>query len=525
MRHPDEGQIHAWLDGALDAASAAELEAHVVACADCAAAVAEARGLIAGASRILLALDNVPSGVIPAPAGFVDSQRSNDIAVRRSQQHVDTTASQRRRVPWYARRSVQVAASLMLVAGIGGVVVRSSDRADEKVFIQIETDAAPATRGPAAGSSAPLIAAPAPVAESGNQVATSPPAEPLSGKVAAPAVAPAPRRDEGAFGSAQSLAKSSGASIRERVAQERQASVVAVEPAAPPPPASQASVPQTSMPLSGVAVAAPFASAATANLPAPAVMDSAAAARPLARGLTDMAAMRRSLTTAPGTVAGKVIGADDAPIAMATVSIPSANVTVQTAADGSFTLPPLAPGRYTLEARRIGYSPARVEALEIVAGDTAYARVAMQAATTQLSEVVVTGAGATSASLSGACFALSISPPRSDRGVPLLPSRVRFQLAELTASADAAASAGSQARARAPEAARLEQRGMGEPSAPLSWHPKASDAFDVTWPINGDLVTLSLTIRGSTVSGYARTQSLPVRTAEVDGRRIDCSSR
>jgi hypothetical protein len=442
MRHPDEGQIHAWLDGAVDPATAAGLEAHVAACPDCAAAVAEARGLIAGASRILLALDNVPAGVIPAPADVADPQASDDLAAYRVRQHGDTKIPQRRHIPWYARRSVQVAASLMLVAGIGGVVVRNSDRADEKVFIDIETDAAPATRGPAA-------------------------------------------------------------------AEQRQASVVAAEPAAPPAP------PMATAPLSGVATAAPFASAATANLPAPVVLDSTPA--PLARGLNDMAAVRRSLTTASGTISGKVIGPDEAPIPMAVVAIASMNVTVQTAADGSFTLPPLAPGRYTLEARRIGYGPARVEGVEIVAGDTAYARVAMQPSLNQLSGVVVTGVGAAGTDLNGACFILTVSP--AGRGIPILPRRVRFQLADLAAPADESKSADSRAQSRA------ESRGAGEPSTPLSWQPKSGNAFDVTWPINGDVVTLSLTLRGSTVSGYALTQSFPIRSAGIDGRKVDCSSR
>ena len=65
MNHLDEGTIHAWLDGALDATQAGEAEAHVAGCAPCAAAVAEARGFIAGTSRILNALDDVPAGVIP----------------------------------------------------------------------------------------------------------------------------------------------------------------------------------------------------------------------------------------------------------------------------------------------------------------------------------------------------------------------------------------------------------------------------------------------------------------------------
>ena len=61
MRHLDEGTIHAWLDGALEAGEAARAEAHVESCSACAEAVAEARGLIAASSRILLALDNVPN--------------------------------------------------------------------------------------------------------------------------------------------------------------------------------------------------------------------------------------------------------------------------------------------------------------------------------------------------------------------------------------------------------------------------------------------------------------------------------
>jgi hypothetical protein len=68
MQHPDEGTIHSWLDGALSADEAARVEAHVKDCPECAVAVAEARGFIAAASRILTALDNAPRGVIPAAA-------------------------------------------------------------------------------------------------------------------------------------------------------------------------------------------------------------------------------------------------------------------------------------------------------------------------------------------------------------------------------------------------------------------------------------------------------------------------
>lgn len=55
--HLDEGLIHAWLDGALSVDVATEVQARAEGCAVCAARVAEARGLVAGASRVVGALD------------------------------------------------------------------------------------------------------------------------------------------------------------------------------------------------------------------------------------------------------------------------------------------------------------------------------------------------------------------------------------------------------------------------------------------------------------------------------------
>lgn len=68
MRHLDEGTIHAWLDGALSDPEARDVSAHAATCPQCGAMVAEARGLIAGASRILTSLDDAPSGVVPKRA-------------------------------------------------------------------------------------------------------------------------------------------------------------------------------------------------------------------------------------------------------------------------------------------------------------------------------------------------------------------------------------------------------------------------------------------------------------------------
>src|SRR5256885_7382952 len=75
MQHLDEGTIHAWLDGALDAEESARVEEHVAQCAACSAAVEEARGFVAGASRILTALDQTPGGVAPRSPTFDVKQR------------------------------------------------------------------------------------------------------------------------------------------------------------------------------------------------------------------------------------------------------------------------------------------------------------------------------------------------------------------------------------------------------------------------------------------------------------------
>ena len=59
--HPTDGTIHTWIDGELDAAESARLAAHMGECAECSARVAEARGLVAGASRVVGMLDASPA--------------------------------------------------------------------------------------------------------------------------------------------------------------------------------------------------------------------------------------------------------------------------------------------------------------------------------------------------------------------------------------------------------------------------------------------------------------------------------
>ena len=99
MQHPDEGTIHAWIDGELSADDAAALEAHLKECTECSAVAAEARGLVAASSRIVSALDIVPGDVIP------------------------NTSSKRR--PWYASTQLRAAAAVMVVAGASLLVFQN----------------------------------------------------------------------------------------------------------------------------------------------------------------------------------------------------------------------------------------------------------------------------------------------------------------------------------------------------------------------------------------------------------------
>jgi len=124
MQHLDEGTIHSWLDGALSANEAARVEAHVKECPQCAAAVAEARGFTAAASRILTALDNAPRGVIPVAA---------------PKKRVDP-------IVW------RVAATLLVVAGGTLVVFRNgrNGAADRDQYSMVDSMPARTTPQPAA---------------------------------------------------------------------------------------------------------------------------------------------------------------------------------------------------------------------------------------------------------------------------------------------------------------------------------------------------------------------------------------
>ena len=143
MPLPDEGLIHAWLDGQLPPDEAARVEQLVATDAAWGAVAAEARGLIAASSRILSALDHVPAGIVPK--GWA--------------------APVTRRLPWWTR----AAAAVVLVAGGSALVLLRTPGPEVVVPVSREADAAGAAAIPSAPQSTPQT-----TAQTARQAATNP---------------------------------------------------------------------------------------------------------------------------------------------------------------------------------------------------------------------------------------------------------------------------------------------------------------------------------------------------------------
>lgn len=156
MHHLDEGTIHAWLDGALSSEESVRAEAHVASCAACADAVAEARGLIAASSRILIALDNVPS--VGAGPG-----------ARRARPLLTT---------WLVREKIAAAVTLVVAGGALALVLARTT--PEAIQVDLASEPVAALEIAAADSPAPPPAAAARPREEASS-ATSPGNRPATG--------------------------------------------------------------------------------------------------------------------------------------------------------------------------------------------------------------------------------------------------------------------------------------------------------------------------------------------------------
>jgi hypothetical protein len=197
MQHVDEGTIHAWLDGALAPDESRHIEAHVTACGTCSAAVAEARGLIAAASRILTSLDDVPAGVIPGRERVATG--ADQLAALRARHAASRTV----RRPWWRQPRFAAAAGLLIVAAGTARVMTSGGRmpAESVAFDAVSRAAVADSPSPSPSAApAPLPGAP-PRTQPGNAAnelaggARSDGRSPVERKSAPPAAASGARRE------------------------------------------------------------------------------------------------------------------------------------------------------------------------------------------------------------------------------------------------------------------------------------------------------------------------------------------
>lgn len=173
MWHPDEGTIHAWIEEQLPADEAGRVSAHVEKCDECQTAVREARGVIAGASRVVGLLDDsVGAGTAKgrhatAPHNGATERRDTTAPHNGATERRGTTAPHNgdsRRRAWMAVAATVVIAvgSMFVVRGRPGV-----ETARERLFDQTKkpvVEAAPAAgragRAGPATSNAPTVARP-----------------------------------------------------------------------------------------------------------------------------------------------------------------------------------------------------------------------------------------------------------------------------------------------------------------------------------------------------------------------------
>jgi hypothetical protein len=155
----DDGVIHEWLDGQLNDADGARLEALVATSPAFAARVAEARGFIAASSRILSALDDVPGGVLPGAQAPREPEMPNDGSVRSMQAARDARSrAANPRTSRFTWQRLTGVAALLAVAVTGTLVIQRTPMDDAPVVGSTEIDSVPA---PHAAMAPAVVDAPA----------------------------------------------------------------------------------------------------------------------------------------------------------------------------------------------------------------------------------------------------------------------------------------------------------------------------------------------------------------------------
>ena len=406
MQHLDEGTIHAWLDGQLPREEAQRVEAHVAECRQCADAVAEARGLIAASSRILMALDNVPRDVVPAPVAQSTAEPAHAeppapaLAVEQAKPLGGAAGRARRR--WFNGVTLAAAATIVVAIGTTILMPRAKQSAELADHAPAAAKATRPAEGGATPASVPVVAAapasPEPASTLGAE--TSQPAEQRFAAVAPtnesanavrleaarPTPPPAPSAADGRRADIARAADSAPVTVtRARSADSldatRQKAAADLSKDAKTERLKVAATPPAPAPVNTPPPAPQIALRGTASIRAD---SSSTVLVQRAPGVT---------TTSPGSVRGRVTDANATGIANAMVTVAGTNIGVVTNAAGEYTLGGLTSGAHRLLVRRIGYDTASRE-ITVAAGATSTADMVLRPAQTTLSEVVTTGTAA-----------------------------------------------------------------------------------------------------------------------------------
>jgi len=341
MLHPDEGTIHAWLDGELLEDQANEIAAHAGDCPECSARVAEARGLIAASTRILTALDNVPAGVIPELADTLPA-----------------SAPARRR-HWYDRTDIR-AAAILVVAGASYLVMRDSGASRGTLVVADKIQASPMP----VAENAPIAP---PVAE---QRAEQPSAQ-----------IPTPVAAHKASGP---LAKSR---ITGGVARTESTQRLDAVGATSADAATRVTEPTTMMLMPRPASASVIVTSKRGKPRDSATFSVSGSASGVAAGAAS------GVERASGIVEGRVVDKkNDHGIAGASVILPGASLSTSTDKDGRFSIANVPAGEQHLIVRHIGYEAQNI-ALTVARESSVTTNLAMEPQVLSLSQVVVTGSG------------------------------------------------------------------------------------------------------------------------------------
>lgn len=390
--HVDEGTIHAWLDDAFETSHAEAIQLHVTGCAMCQAAVAEARGFIAGASRISKLLDAVPAGVVSSEDVARTASRilaSANVPVRAETPvalpdatRVASSLPGVRPSRWFSRNVYRVAATALVF--VGGAYVWSRTPAPsvadfapvaDSTVTGAASEIAPNTQAPRVA--APAMSPPAPVAAGASTPAKSEDIarEQLAKRAGTDA---ATLRDQG--GARADVADNTNRASSEMTATRR----------TPVPRSARAS--DTATASAAKAIAARPPESTPVPLSASGVAAAAASPPPLAE--RQMAANGMTANTTVTTIVGRVTTAEGRGIAEAAIAYqgpnpPGAPPQALTRSDstGRFTLK-IASDSVDIRVRRLGFAPTTTR-LRLDGRDSVNVTIPLRAEVNQLAAVVV----------------------------------------------------------------------------------------------------------------------------------------